>query len=330
MNIQAINGINSISKRASVSFGQLHKVKPEDIQSEELPQGGGAARKMRLTLFTALGLGFGALALGTSSCVKNPYAIAITNSDAEATAKVCGRPHIDTVYVQHYDTIHDTVLVDTIITKIEPVYVKDYPFHIADSLIRQGMNIGVPLDGPTPRNINNDVIFVNSRAFSCYDNYHYTTMLDKNGTNKDCLSLITKATDVYHDDNPQNYWIRTRVYDDPGVGLYFVREIAYGDKEPKPSDFKTFGTSEHRTNLHNGSNKYTKYNSDGTVKRTGYYRESPMGLSGTFTDDADVPYANPTVTSYNFNQSRMESENVRTIPADQVPSEYWYIFNGQD
>jgi hypothetical protein len=334
VNIQAINGINSISKRASISFGQLHKVKPQDIQPEEVPQDtfekSSGSRGMRRALFWALGLGLGATVF--NSCVDaKSFSFADANAVAKDSCMCAGMPRTDTIYVTRHDTInnHDTIYVDTVITETKPVYVKEFPFHIADSLIRQGLNVGVPLDGPMPKDINNDVVFVSSNAFSCYDNYFYNTTLDNDGTNKDCLSLITKATDLYHDDNPQNYWIRTRVYDDPGVGLYFVREIAYGDKEPKPSDFKEWGGSETRTNLHNGHNKYTRKNTDGTIA-SGYYSKSLTGIPGAFTDDADVPYANPTVTSYNFDQANMRSERVKTIPKDQVPSEYWYIFNGQD
>ena len=172
MNIQAINGINSISKRASVSFGQ-RKSHDDNASSRTLRNVG---------LAGAATVGLGALTLGSTSCqdidiYNEPDTIQTwswSNSSSNAWAWACGCRTGNTVI---HDTIHHT---DTVIkTVVEPIYIDKtkYPHHIADSLIAQGKNVGVPLDGPDPKNYNNDVMFIASKAHNRYDHKFYETKI---------------------------------------------------------------------------------------------------------------------------------------------------------
>lgn len=319
MEVQAINGI---SKRA-LTFGQLHDVKPEDIEQKYEQMDAPASRKAARGLRSVILGGAAALALapGMVSCVD---ADADASAAADATAVYwgvgCGcNGKNDTTIIEHYDTIHDTVYRDTIITEIKPVYVKEYPFHIADSLIAQGVNIGVPLDGPLPASSNNDVVYVASKAHNCYDNKFYETHLDSVGTNKNCLSTITKVVDMYDDENPTTSWIRTEIRDVPGKGLKFTRSVATGNTEPKPYEYEYAG-SEIRTNLRNGKNR-TERTENGTT-RVGYYTKGL--IPGSYVYEATVPY-NGETTYYNFDQSKMWSDKVKKI---EVPNNtdfgYWY------
>lgn len=186
------------------------------------------AKAMRDMVFSFLVAG--AAAGAVSSCDDLTSASASASASAWAWSIGGNCHHHDTVTIVKRDTINKT---DTIIhTVIKPIYVKEYPFHIGDSLIDQGRNIGVPVDGPIPDGSNN-VVYVGSKAHSRYDDKFYESMVDSVGTNKRELSIISKIVDMSDKANPKTTYMKTIVKDFPGKGIKLTRYIAEGtDKKP--------------------------------------------------------------------------------------------------
>ena len=164
----------------------------------------------------------------------------INNNEVNIGIKVGNNcDHHDTITIIKPDTIYmpgDTIYMpgDTIIhTEIKPIYVKDYPFHIADSLIAQGKNIGIPIDGPEPDGSGLDsVVYVGSKAHNRYDNKFYESMVDSIGTNKNELAVVTKVLDLYDSHNPKTSYLKSVVADVPGKGIKITRYVANTDKKP--------------------------------------------------------------------------------------------------
>lgn len=260
---------------------------------------------------------------------------------------------VDTVYIPKVDTVyvpkivHDTVTVeipkyiverDTIIkTVIQPINVKDAPWNVIDSLIAQGQNIGVPLEGPTPGSVgNNHVLFLGSRAYNEYDYKLYETQLDSIGTNGDgngngTLSLVTKITDNYK--NEVSY-MKTDVVIVPGRGLKLTRYVmseaqASGSKKnsgtglPASDNWNwTYAGYEIRTNNRDGrTNTVTTFDKYGRqLGGKEYIRGQQMGdfLYGTYIyDENGNPYTDdngqPEKAYYDFSKAKMWSTEVKKV-----------------
>lgn len=243
-------------------------------------------------------------------------------AEAEATAK-----SVSVVVVGHncnhdhtviHDTIHDT---DTIIeTIIKPVVVKEYPYALGDSLIAQGLNIGIPLDGPKPNS--DDVAFVASKAFNRYDRKFYETQLDSVNTNREQLSLITKVVDLYDSKNPTTSWMKTLITDVPGKGIKFERYVSNSEKQPNPYEWNYAGRSEIRSNGARGNKPgvNTVYDNAGNMIWKGEYKKGGEQL-GQFlygqipVDENGNPYLDedgkPEMVDYDFDQAKMWSERIQ-------------------
>lgn len=190
-----------------------------------------AMRNMMIAL-----MALGATANTITSCAPDDViaeASSSSSSSSYANATIIGGGchHHDTITIIKPDTIYDT---DTIIhTEIKPIYVKDYPFHIGDSLIAQGQNIGIPIDGPEPDGSGLDsVVYVGSKAHNRYDNKFYESMVDSIGTNKNELAVVTKVLDLYDSHNPKTSYLKSVVADVPGKGIKITRYVANTDKKP--------------------------------------------------------------------------------------------------
>ena len=194
-----------------------------------------AMRNMMLGLM-ALGATTGAI----TSCTDDILAEASSSSSASSSANasvtvIGGGNHHDTITIIKPDTVHET---DTIInTEIKPIYIKDYPFNIGDSLIEQGENIGVPIDGPIPNHSGSDsVVYVGSKAHNRYDNKFYESMVDSVGTNKRELAVVTKVVDLYDSDNPKTTYLKSIITDVPGKGSKITRYVANTNKKPADNE----------------------------------------------------------------------------------------------
>ncbi|MBO6088326.1 hypothetical protein J6P92_08295 [bacterium] len=193
---------------------------------------------------------------------------------------------VDTVYVPKVDTVYqdrvDTVYVDRVDTvyqtKVDSLHFKEYPFHIADSLIAHGLNNGFKLNGPKPKENGNNVVFLASVCYNRYDHALYQTYAvdDEQANTGKMATLITRVTQYYDNfdptvtkDNPKISFIKQVVTDVPGQGIQFENskffasrsEASNKDYIPDPFDprFMQSGKEIH-TNLRNGTNRVTIIN----------------------------------------------------------------------
>lgn len=228
MEVKAISSANALNFEGKA---QKHNTKHRPVNNNNHSQvtsndGGKAMRNMMLGLM-ALGATAGTLA----SCEKDVFAEA--NSSSSSSSSATANAHIEIGGgCDHHDTI-TIVDKDTIITTIpEYIYVKDYPFNIGDSLIAQGQNIGIPIDGPVPDGSGQDsVVYVGSKAHNRYDDKFYESFVDSVGTNKRALAVVTKVLDKYND---KTYYMKSEITDVPGKGIKITRYVA--DTAKKPDD----------------------------------------------------------------------------------------------
>ena len=208
MEVKAINGVNALNFEGKTQKQKKTKTLNNNYQPQPASHDGGKAMRNMMLGLMALGATAGTLA----SCDKDDIFVEANSSasaSSSASATIIGGncDHHDTITIIKPDTIYDT---DTIIhTIIKPIHVKDYPFHIADSLIAQGQNINIPIDGPVPDGSGKDsVVYVGSKAHNRYDNKFYESMVDSVGTNKRELAVVTKVLDLYDSKNPKTTYLK--------------------------------------------------------------------------------------------------------------------------
>lgn len=242
-----------------------------------------------------------------------------SSSSANATIIGGGCHHHDTITIIKPDTIHDT---DTIIhTEIVPVYVKDYPFHIGDSLIAQGQNIGIPIDGPVPDGSGLDsVVYVGSKAHNRYDNKFYESMVDSIGTNKRELAVVTKVLDLYDSKNPKTTYLKSVVADVPGKGIKITRYVANTDKKPEDDEqyLWNYAGYEVRTNSRDRKQNIRSIfdNNNNLIYRGNYEKGTSAGsfLYGALILDEETgepiydENGNPEFAQYDFDQAVVYSD----------------------
>ena len=333
MEVKAINGVSQLGFEGS----HRKSKKSHDKEMMSYPQIDSPASKvssqaMKALLYGSMGLaGLGAM----TSCNKEDFGISaksIAGANAVANAWSCYKPccpKSDTVHIVVHDTITNT---DTIVVKeIVPVPVKDAPWNICDSLIAQGINIGIPLDGPIPTDKDNHVLFMGSVAYNEYDYKLYTTQLDSIGTNAEELSLVTRIDDYYEGkDNVKTSYMKTRVVDYPGVGIKLERYVMDGSKVserdfgkngmPKSSNPNwKYAGYEIRTNNRDGqTNKSLLYDKYDNLIEGKYIRGNNMGefLYGRYVYDdngnmyIDEETGEPERTYFDFSQGKMWSKEV--------------------
>ena len=313
MNVKAINNVSFVNFEGRTKKQGNKKTKHNYPQQTE-PASKNSARALRNMMYALMLLGATAGTGSLTSC--NDLG---AHAEAKAYAWIIGNG---------CDKNDTTVIHDTIInTVIKPVYIKEYPFHLADSLIRQGLNIGVDLDGPVPQDYNNDVAFVASKAHNRYDDKYYETHVDSIGTNKNRLALVTKVLDFYEDpENPKTSWIKTEVTDVPGKGIKLTR-YSY-NSVTKPEEWQwQYNGYEVRTNNRDGKhNTKSVFDNNNELIWQGEYRrgENPgTFLYGTFVyDENGNPYldedGNPQKAYYDFDKAKMWSDRVKM---EELPSD---------
>lgn len=281
---------------------------------------------------TALGLMMATATVGTlGSCEKDVMGN-IYNFNQELTDN-------DSIYIgitiggncDHHDTT--TVVHDTIInTEIKPVFVKDYPFHIADSLISQAMNIDVPIDGPVPDGSGLDsVVYVGSKAHNRFDNIYYESMVDSVGTNKRELAVVTKVLDLYNTSNPKTSYMKSLITDVPGRGIKITRYVANTAKKPEDDEqyLWNYAGYEIRSNGKDGiENRRYIFDNNNNLIYQGNIKEAEDPITftyGLFAIDPETgePYydedGNPEFITYNFDQAVVYSDYAKRSEDYEYP-----------
>lgn len=325
MEVQAINSTNVLSFEGQA---KKHKKQRQQIQNnypqQTTPASTNASKAMRnLTLgLMALGATAGTLSsCGPDDVIASASSSSSSSSSASANAyiNIGGGCHHDTITIIKPDTIHDT---DTIIhTVIKPVHVKDYPFHLADSLIAQGINIGIPVDGPEPDGSGRDsVAYVGSKAHNRYDNKFYESMVDSVDTNKRQLGVVTKVVDMYDDKNPKTSYMKAVINDVPGKGIKITRYVADTAKKPEDDEqyLYSYAGYEIRSNGRNGQrNIRSIFDKNNNLIYQGDYEkgeEPGTFLYGAIIYDPETgePYydenGNPEFAQYDFDQAVIYSD----------------------
>lgn len=325
MEVQAINSTNVLSFEGQA---KKHKKQKQQIQNnypqQTTPASTNASKAMRnLTLgLMALGATAGTLSsCGPDDVIASASSSSSSSSSASANAyiNIGGGCHHDTITIIKPDTIHET---DTIIhTVIKPVHVKDYPFHLADSLIAQGINIGIPVDGPEPDGSGRDsVAYVGSKAHNRYDNKFYESMVDSVDTNKRQLGVVTKVVDMYDDKNPKTSYMKAVINDVSGKGIKITRYVADTAKKPEDDEqyLYSYAGYEIRSNGRNGQrNIRSIFDKNNNLIYQGDYEkgeEPGTFLYGAIIYDPETgePYydenGNPEFAQYDFDQAVIYSD----------------------
>ena len=239
----------------------------------------------------------------------------------------------DTIYKDRVDTVYKDRIDTVFQTKIDTLHFKDYPFHIADSLIAHGLNNGFKLNGPEPTSTNNNIVFLASSCYNRYDQKMYQTYAvdDPDANTSKMATLITRVTDLYDKNNPKVSYIKSVVTDVPGKGIQFeytqipenrVSSIEAQDNEylPSPFDYRFMQAGkEIHTNLRNGTNRVTILNSKGEEEWRGDFKKGQLPQTfffQTFARDprtGEVYYdenGNPEQAKYDFSNGQMISRAV--------------------
>lgn len=325
MKVKAINNSLNVLNFEGKNKTNNKKQNIHHYSGQETPVSKDSSKAMRNMMLGLMALG--ATSGAMTSCDKeidgNIYNFnqdLINNNEVNIGIKVGGNwDHHDTITIIKPDTIYDT---DTIIhTEIKPVYVKDYPFHIGDSLIAQGQNIGIPIDGPVPDGSGLDsVVYVGSKAHNRYDNKFYESMVDSVGTNKRELAVITKVLDLYDSKNPKTSYLKSVITDVPGKGIKISRYVANTNKKPEDDEqyLWNYAGYEVRTNGRDKKQNIRSIfdNNNNLVYRGNYERGTEAGsfLYGSLIIDEETgePYyddnGNPEFAQYDFDQAVVYSD----------------------
>ena len=333
MDVKAVDNVSSLN------FGQRHHSKKVENKYQDYPQMDAPASKnssnaMRNLMLGLMMLGATATTPMLTSCDKEDWIKAEAYADAHAWAWAAART--DTIHDQ--TIVHDTINhTDTVInTVIEPRTFKEYPFHIADSLIAQGLNIGIPLDGPRPKETNNNVIFLAAKAHNRYDNKFYEIKAQDHGTTGEVLTTITKIVDMYDSEHPTTQYMKTMVTTLPGRGIKLERWVSNSAEEPNAYTDWNYAGYEVRTNNRNGRTNSVKiYDKDNNFvgERNGEYLRGEE--AGTFMfgsviyDDDGTPYRDPETgevefTYYDFDKAKMWSQEVQFQQVPDGAPVYYY------
>ena len=313
----------AIKNNSMVSFGEKHK-----------------SHKTRNIVAAA------ALAAAVASC--DPIKVESDSwSDSWADAHAWAWSISDCSCNHKPDTIrtvvHDTIPGDTVylpgdttyITKIDTLHFKDYPFHIADSIIAHGINNGFEINGPIPSSNNNDVVFLAGSFYNKYDQklYQMYAVDDEDANNNKMATLITRVTDLYDRKNPKVSYVKSVVTDVPGKGIQFEYsqipegkvssvEAKDGDYLPSPFDYRFMQAGkEIHTNLRNGTNRVIILDKNGDEEWRGDFKKGQLDNTFFFQtfardDDGNVYYdddGNPEMIKYDFEQGKMISRKVEWI-----------------
>lgn len=306
MQVQAINNVSSLNFEGKAKKQQEKKNIENNYPQMDAPASKAQANMMRNVMMGLALLGAAATATMTTGCTEKKL-FAESKSYAYAAGCNCGGVRDTTI-------IHDTI----ISTVVEPIYLKEFPAAICDSLISQGLNIGVPLDGPVP-NGNDNVVFLASKAFNRYDQKFYETqIIDSIETNKNQLALKTRILDFYKDPkNPTETNMITKIRDVKGKGLQFNRYLENKDGSVK------FLYSEIRSNGARGNKpgENIVYDGNGNMIWKGTFskgQEAGTFQFGTLALDSDgnIYYdenGNPEIANYDFDHAQMWSDEIEMV-----------------
>ena len=320
MDVKAISSVNTLNFEGKTRKNTNKKHKNNQTMPQQLDVSSQSSKAMRNL---ALGLMALSATSGAMTSCDDVFAEASASASASASAVVIGGGgchHHDTITIIKPDTIHET---DTVIhTIIKPIHVKDYPFHLGDSLLAQGSNIGIPIDGPRPEG-DNSVVYMGSKAHNRYDNKFYESMVDSVGTNRRELAIVSKVVDMYDAENPKTSYMKAVVNDVPGKGIKITRFVANTDKKPEDNEqyLWNYAGYEVRTNGRNGKHNTRSIfdNNNNLIYRGNYERGQEAGtfLYGSIIYDEETgePFyddkGNPEFAQYDFDQAVMYSDRAK-------------------
>lgn len=270
-----------------------------DYPQMDAPVSKESAEYMKNVLLGLAALGAASCAL--SGCSAESSSSAAAGSCSEATSVVIGGG------CNHKDTI------------IKPITVKDYPYNIGDSLVAQGINIGIDPDGPIPDGQNN-AVYMASTAHNRYDNKIYKSTVDSIGTSSKTLAIFSEIEDRYDDKNPKKSYMKTVVSDVPGRGIKLMRYVANTDKKPEEYEWNYAGY-EVRSNGRDGKrNIRSVFDKNGNLVYRGDIergQEKGTFLYGSviYDDDGNViknDKGEPEFAQYDFDNAKVYSDYART------------------
>ena len=296
MEVKAINTLNFKGSNYHRINDKKQSVE-NDLPQMQAPASQSSADAMRNLVLGLMAVGAAAGTL--SSCEAEASASAAAASSATAVVIGGGTNHRDTV--------------------IKPIVVKDYPFNIGDSLIAQGINIGIDPDGPIPDGKNN-AVYMASTAHNRYDNKIYKSSVDSIGTNKKELAIVSEVDDLYEDNNPKKSYMKTIVSDVPGRGIKLMRYVANTDKKPQEYEWNYAGY-EVRTNGRDGKrNIRSVFDKNGNLVcrgdiEKGQEKGTFMYGSVIYDDNGNViknDKGEPEFAQYDFDNAKVYSDYART------------------
>lgn len=372
MEVKAIDNLSLMNFEGKSRNSQRKNIRHSHPQMDA-PASEKSARAMRNMI-----MGLMALGAATTSCNQTDIdveydkpPVAIANAAAWAYA---APGQNDTVVIKLpgdtiHDTVHDTITVrdtvnnvvrdsvvvrdtiyntirDTVVNTItNPVYIKDYPWALGDSLIAQGRNIGIePKSGLVPGRDGDDIGFIGSVAYNEYDYQLYETKLDSIFTNGKALSLLTKVTDFYDDpQNPKVSFIRTMVTDVPGRGIKLERWVSDpnvivptgSDGFPEADDASfNYEGYEIRTNNKNGKNNsgriYERLDGLPNGREVKYVKGNQAGsftLETIAYDKNGIPYTDengmPEWVSYDYTGAKTNSARFKKYEGSNGTEYQW-------
>lgn len=292
MEVKAINTPNFEGHKNNKIQNKKHSV-GNDYPQMSAPVSQNTSNAMRNMVLGLMALG--AASQGLTSCQADSSAFA--NADADAKAIVIGGG------CNHRDTV------------IKPIRVVDYPKAIGDSLVAQGINIGIDPDGPIPDGKNN-AVYIGSVAHNRYDNAIYKSYVDSIGTSSKTLAIVSEIDSLYDESNPKKSYMKTIVSDVPGKGIKLMRYVANTDKKPEEYQWNYAGY-EVRTNGRDGKrNIRSVFDKSGNLVYRGDIERGEK--NGTFLfgsviydDNGDIIYndkGEPEFAQYDFDNAKVYSD----------------------
>ncbi len=268
MEVSKISGISNLSFAGRARKSQKHDV--NSCPQMDAPASKKSSNAMKALLYGSMALGMTNMAL---SCDRKSDLIAdampVSRYDIIDKSPITDSTHLewsdgmeivprqeyykDTVMVKHTDSItgevsyvpevvtkrrdvNDTIFNrkdTTIYSSFAPMSVKNLAFDVSDSLIEQGINLGIPVKGPvTPSAKDNKILLLGAKAYDKTNGKFYEAKLDKAESSIGILTFYTKIVDLKEKDpNKQVSYMKTMVFDMNGQGVRLERFVSSGNTE---------------------------------------------------------------------------------------------------
>lgn len=160
--------------------------------------------------------------------------------------------------------VNDTIINQTgttVTSSFKPINLKEAAFEISDSLIDQGMTLGIPVVGPTSQTSSkNKILLIGAKAYNETNHKLYETQIDSAETSDAILTFYTKITDFDEKDPAKQVsYMKTMAFDMNGQGIRLERFVKGENKDKNcncadvPDWAWNSAGGETRMNNHDGS-----------------------------------------------------------------------------